>query len=115
MRRSCPTPCAYTSRRDPLVAGLPWPVYTQPTSVRPYSCPSAMLDPLDDLPPSTQIETLIPAHACPAVAAVREAFQAVPAWTDHLEANASLKARDRASRCRLWHGWARQLGQLRQS
>ena len=40
-----------------------------------------------------QIDSLVPAYACPAADAVRNAFQAVPAWTDHLRGNASLKAR----------------------
>ncbi|KAH9993436.1 phosphoglycerate mutase-like protein [Russula vinacea] len=62
---------AMLAAMDPLVAGLPWPVYTQPAS----------------------IDSLVPAYACPAATSVREAFQAVPGWTDHLEANASLKDR----------------------
>ena len=40
-----------------------------------------------------QIDSLVPAYACPAADEVRDAFQAVPAWTDHLHGNASLKAR----------------------
>jgi 2-phosphoxylose phosphatase len=40
-----------------------------------------------------QIDSLVPAYACPAANAVRNAFQAVPGWTDHLRKNASLKAR----------------------
>ncbi|KAH9017569.1 phosphoglycerate mutase-like protein, partial [Lactarius pseudohatsudake] len=52
-------------------AGRPWAVYTQPSS----------------------IDSLVPAYACPAANAVRDAFEAVPAWTAHLQENAPLKAR----------------------
>ncbi|KAF8498089.1 phosphoglycerate mutase-like protein [Russula emetica] len=62
---------AMLAAMDPFVAGLPWPVYTQPAS----------------------IDSLVPAYPCPAATAMRQAFQAVPAWKDHLKANASLKAR----------------------
>jgi hypothetical protein len=80
---------AMLAAMDPLVAGLPWPVYTQPASVCPRS--RRRVRPTERLH-ITQIDSLVPAYACPAANAVREAFQAVPAWTDHLEANASLKA-----------------------
>ncbi|KAH9976993.1 phosphoglycerate mutase-like protein [Russula compacta] len=56
---------------DPSTAGQPWFVHTQPAS----------------------IDSLVPAYPCPTADAVRNAFQAVPAWTDHLQANAPLKAR----------------------
>jgi hypothetical protein len=46
-----------------------------------------------DPPPLAQIDSLVPAYACPAADAVRDAFQAVPAWTTHLSDNAPLKAR----------------------
>jgi hypothetical protein len=36
---------------------------------------------------------MVPAYSCPAANAVRDAFQAVPAWTTHLQTNTSLKAR----------------------
>ncbi|KAN0129956.1 phosphoglycerate mutase [Lactarius tabidus] len=49
----------------------PWAVYTQPSS----------------------IDSLVPAYACPAADAVRDAFQDVPAWTEHLRENAPLKER----------------------
>ncbi|KAH9966321.1 phosphoglycerate mutase-like protein [Lactifluus volemus] len=62
---------AMLAAMDPQRAGQPWTVYTQPAS----------------------IDSLVPAYACPAANAVRNAFQAVPAWTDHLLGNASLKAR----------------------
>ena len=59
-----------------------------------------------------QIDSIVPAYACPAADAIRNAYQSVPAWTDHLDANADLKARldatlgtanrsDWASWCRL--------------
>ncbi|KAH8989038.1 phosphoglycerate mutase-like protein [Lactarius hatsudake] len=70
-------------------AGRPWAVYTQPSSVR--SLPPA-LPPRASCPPR-QIDSLVPAYACPAANAVRDAFQAVPAWTAHLQENAPLKAR----------------------
>ncbi|KAH9957830.1 histidine phosphatase superfamily [Russula dissimulans] len=62
---------AMLAAMDPNVAGQPWTVYTQPAS----------------------IDSLVPAYPCPAANAVRDAYQAVPAWTDHLQANAALKAR----------------------
>ncbi|KAI9463914.1 phosphoglycerate mutase-like protein [Russula earlei] len=62
---------AMLAAMDPSVAGQPWTVYTQPAS----------------------IDSLVPAYPCPAANAVRARFQAVPAWTDHLRANAALKAR----------------------
>lgn len=62
---------AMLAAMDPFIAGSPWPVYTQPAS----------------------IDSLVPAYPCPAATAVRQNFQAVPAWKDHLKANASLKAR----------------------
>jgi len=34
---------------------------------------------------------MVPAYPCPVADAVRDAFQAVPAWTTHLQTNASLK------------------------
>ena len=40
-----------------------------------------------------QIDSLVPAYACPAADEVRDAFEAVPAWTAHLSENAPLKAR----------------------
>ncbi|KAH8988416.1 phosphoglycerate mutase-like protein [Lactarius akahatsu] len=39
------------------------------------------------------IDSLVPAYACPTANAVRDAFEAVPAWTAHLQENAPLKAR----------------------
>ena len=40
-----------------------------------------------------QIDSLVPAYACPVADAVRNAFEEVPAWTEHLSENAPLKAR----------------------
>ena len=40
-----------------------------------------------------QIDSLVPAYACPVADAVRDAFEEVPAWTEHLSENAPLKAR----------------------
>ncbi|KAI0293662.1 phosphoglycerate mutase-like protein [Multifurca ochricompacta] len=64
---------AMLAAMDPLRAarGQPWAVHTQPSS----------------------IDSLVPAYPCPAANSIRDAFQAVPAWTDHLSSNVSLKAR----------------------
>lgn len=40
---------AMLAAMDPLVAGLPWPVYTQPASARSRSRPSAMSALFNDL------------------------------------------------------------------
>ncbi|KAI0772316.1 phosphoglycerate mutase-like protein [Trametes elegans] len=56
---------------DPRMATKSFPVTTQPS-------------PIDSIPPS---------YPCPHADAIRDAFQSVPAWTDHLEANADLKSR----------------------
>ena len=40
-----------------------------------------------------QIDSLVPAYACPVADAVRNAYEEVPAWTEHLSENAPLKAR----------------------
>ncbi|KAI0369550.1 phosphoglycerate mutase-like protein [Pilatotrama ljubarskyi] len=56
---------------DPRMSTKTFPVTTQPS-------------PIDSIPPS---------YPCPKADAIRSAFQSVPAWTDHLEANAILKAR----------------------
>lgn len=42
---------------------------------------------------TSQNDTLVPAYACPVAAAVRNAFEEVPAWTEHLSENAPLKER----------------------
>ncbi|OBZ74558.1 ER membrane protein complex subunit 1 [Grifola frondosa] len=56
---------------DPAVASRTFPVTTQPS-------------PIDSIPPS---------YSCPKADSIRNAFQSVPAWTDHLQQNADLKAR----------------------
>ena len=40
-----------------------------------------------------QIDSLMPAYACPVANAVRNTFEEVPAWTENLSENAPLKAR----------------------
>ena len=40
-----------------------------------------------------QIDSLLLAYACPVADAVRNAFEEVPAWTEHLNESAPLKAR----------------------
>ncbi|KAI0341131.1 phosphoglycerate mutase-like protein [Trametopsis cervina] len=56
---------------DKSFATKVFPVTTQPS-------------PIDSIPPS---------YPCPHANDVRNAYQSVPAWTDHLQANADLKAR----------------------
>ncbi|KAI0743062.1 phosphoglycerate mutase-like protein [Daedaleopsis nitida] len=56
---------------DPAMKGKPFPVTTQPS-------------PIDSIPPS---------YSCPKANSIRDAYQSVPAWTDHLQQNADLKAR----------------------
>ncbi|KAK7684387.1 hypothetical protein QCA50_012334 [Cerrena zonata] len=56
---------------DPSSKGKQFPVVTQPGNI-------------DSIPPS---------YSCPNADAIRNQFQSVPAWTDHLAQNASLKAR----------------------
>ena len=36
---------------------------------------------------------MVPNYACPKADSIRDAFQSVPAWTEHLQENAALKAR----------------------
>ena len=40
-----------------------------------------------------QIDSLVPSYSCPKANAIRSQYQSVPAWTDHLNENADLKAR----------------------
>ena len=40
-----------------------------------------------------QIDSLVPSYSCPNADAIRNQFQSVPAWFDHLNQNADLKAR----------------------
>ncbi|KAL5520558.1 hypothetical protein ACEPAG_9782 [Sanghuangporus baumii] len=56
---------------DPSTDTKTWKVVTQPS-------------PIDSIPP---------AYACDRADSIRDAYQSVPAWTDHLEANVDLKAR----------------------
>jgi hypothetical protein len=56
--------------------------------------------------PNPQIDSLVPAYACPVADAVRDAFEDVPAWAEHLSANALLKARlDAAAGLDAWASW----------
>lgn len=41
----------------------------------------------------SQIDSLVPGYSCPRADAIRNAYQSVPAWTDHLHQNVDLKAR----------------------
>jgi 2-phosphoxylose phosphatase len=82
---------AMLAAMDPQRAGQPWAVHTQPASVRPPHNPRSAHKLITHA--TKKIDSLVPAYACPAANAVRDAFQAVPAWTDHLRSNASLKAR----------------------
>ncbi|KZT19843.1 phosphoglycerate mutase-like protein [Neolentinus lepideus HHB14362 ss-1] len=56
---------------NPAYAGEAFTVYTQPTN----------------------IDSLVPDYDCPLADNLRNAYQSVPAWTDHLNANAALQAR----------------------
>ncbi|ETW79038.1 hypothetical protein HETIRDRAFT_323470 [Heterobasidion irregulare TC 32-1] len=56
---------------DPATVHKSWPVFTEPSV----------------------IDSLVPNYACPGADAIRDAYQSVPAWTDHLQHNAGLKAR----------------------
>ncbi|TCD60758.1 hypothetical protein EIP91_009551 [Steccherinum ochraceum] len=56
---------------DPKVVGKTFPVHTQPSTI-------------DDVTPS---------YSCPTADNVRNAFQSVPAWLDHLQSNQTLKNR----------------------
>ncbi|RPD63478.1 phosphoglycerate mutase-like protein [Lentinus tigrinus ALCF2SS1-6] len=56
---------------DPATTARSFPVTTQPSP----------------------IDSIVPSYSCPAADAIRDAYQSVPAWTDHLDANADLKAR----------------------
>jgi hypothetical protein len=40
-----------------------------------------------------KIDSLVPSYSCPNADAIRNQYQSVPAWTDHLNQNADLKAR----------------------
>ncbi|KAL6303379.1 phosphoglycerate mutase-like protein [Sparassis latifolia] len=56
---------------DATMAGKSFPVTTQPS-------------PIDSIPPK---------YPCPRANSIRDAFQSVPAWTDHFAQNADLKTR----------------------
>ncbi|KAF9233181.1 phosphoglycerate mutase-like protein [Melanogaster broomeanus] len=56
---------------DPSTIKQQWPVYTQPGN----------------------IDSLVPNYGCPNAAAIRAAYQSVPAWTDHLAQHQDLQNR----------------------
>ena len=72
-------------------AGIwPWAMYTPPPYVRalcflPLRCARADT--------ALKIDSLVQAYACAVADAMRDAFEEVPAWTEHLSENALLKAR----------------------
>lgn len=78
---------------DPSMATKTFPVTTQPSPVRrprPYiGYARANFDVFMNF----QIDSIPPRYPCPRADAIRSAFQAVPAWTDHLAANTALKTR----------------------
>jgi hypothetical protein len=87
----------HAGRHEPAARG-PALGCAHPTRVRASAARLVLPELTDDQHTCTkqinkQIDSLVPAYACPAADAVRNAFQAVPAWTDHLNGNASLKAR----------------------
>jgi hypothetical protein len=75
---------------DPTISKSPWPVYTQPEGV----C-NLCLCPCENVSSesSYQIDSLVPNYPCPKANALRDAYQSVSAWVDHLTQNADLKAR----------------------
>jgi hypothetical protein len=83
---------AMLAAMQPCASGQPWKVHTQPASV----CSSTVAtEPNTYIVTATgtkkEIDSLVPAYACPTADAIRNAFQAVPAWTT--QTNASLNAR----------------------
>jgi hypothetical protein len=42
---------------------------------------------------TVQIDSLVPSYPCSKANAIRDAYQSVPAWTNHLDDNRDLKAR----------------------
>ncbi|KAI0791129.1 phosphoglycerate mutase-like protein [Abortiporus biennis] len=56
---------------DHSLAGKPFSVTTQPGN----------------------IDSIVPSYSCPTADNIRNAYQSVPAWTDHLQQNADLKTR----------------------
>ncbi|KIJ51212.1 hypothetical protein M422DRAFT_158528 [Sphaerobolus stellatus SS14] len=56
---------------DPSVDGKAFKVHNEPAS----------------------IDSMVPSYPCPAADSIRDQYQSIPAWTDHLNANADLKAR----------------------
>jgi hypothetical protein len=56
-----------------------------------------------------QIDSIVPNYPCPAADAIRNEYQSVPEWTDHLEANQDLQNRLNSilgtSGLRSWSSW----------
>lgn len=66
-----------------------WHLLTHPVSI--LYCRRSP-DVTDDVS-SSQIDSIPPNYPCPNANNIRNAYQSVPAWTDHLAQNADLKAR----------------------
>jgi hypothetical protein len=76
---------------DPATAKTSFPVYAQPSNVRVSDVTSLLL--LWLTPERSQIDSIVPNYVCPKANNIRQAYQSVPAWTDHLQQNADLMQR----------------------
>ena len=66
----------------------PFPVYSQPSSVSGFFAFAQRTE-----PQNSQIDSIVPNYRCPAANSIRDEYQSVSAWTDHLTANQDLKNR----------------------
>lgn len=80
---------SFLSGMDSSSAHRSWPVYTQPDSVSQYV--GHLFLRTNRL--AFKIDSLVPSYPCPAANAIRNNYQSVPAWTDHLIENVDLKDR----------------------
>ncbi|KAI0274509.1 hypothetical protein BGY98DRAFT_993266 [Russula aff. rugulosa BPL654] len=78
--RAMPVAGVTLAAMDLFVTGLSWLVYTQPASVHPLGL------------------ALVLAYPCPAASTMCQAFQAAPAWKDHLKANSLGSVRETIQR-----------------
>jgi hypothetical protein len=74
---------------DHEMADRPFPVFAQPSS----ACPACFHSVGSIMILRLQIDSLVPSYSCPKANAIRNDYQSVPAWTDHLEQNADLMRR----------------------
>jgi hypothetical protein len=66
----------------------PFPVYSHPR--RESLCYNLCIQINDGL---SQIDSIVPNYRCPTASLIRNAYQSVPAWTNHLETNQGLQDR----------------------